>query len=514
VLRPAKGIAGMSDNKQDSSPITTLRDFFLNDHVPCGLALTRIFLPLAALMPMVYRLPHVRQLFSTDGSPLPLFELYGQYNPIPVPSAAIAVALYALMVFALLSGSIGWRTRMSFLIGVPLYIGFNLLDAVGTMTKYSVIASHLLILLALSDCGSMWSVDAAVRRRRNPNETGLRRVPVWPVRLMQLLFCFIYFGAAITKIQTDSFFSGEQMRYWMLSNWNYSNPVGELMAMSTPLLLVSAYVAVVWEILFGFLVWRPIGRYFALGLGVTFHLMTGITLGLIVFPAICLAGYFAFVTENDVQQLRRLFSTGRLAALATWSPFETISKPGSRWPAALPAAVGWAATAMVAMAVYSEVEFQLDVYGIRANGGPVALTMIDREEALKFIKDTRELREKDKYFSFDIGSQLVGGQLSNHRHDYEYGDTIVAQCNLNPPHEDLWVELLLKDDHDRIIEMSGQFVTREMLRANFFYDTGNKLVPGEYKVVLRSSGKEIFTRKFILSGDPESLPTMTGMLTN
>ena len=105
---------------------------------------------------------------------------------------------------------------MSFAIGVPLYIGFNLLDSVGTMTKYSVIASHLLVLLSFSGAGAVWSVDAAIRRRQT-GSTELQKVPVWPVRLMQLLFCFIYFGAAITKIQTDSFFSGEQMRYWMLS---------------------------------------------------------------------------------------------------------------------------------------------------------------------------------------------------------------------------------------------------------------------------------------------------------
>jgi hypothetical protein len=298
--RTPKGVAEMSTERHALSPLAALRQFFMADHVPYGLSLARIFLPLAALMPMVYRLPHVRRLFSTDGAPQPLFELFGQPCPIPIPSAPVAIALYALMVFALVCGSIGWRTRLSFMIGVPLYIAFNLLDAVGTMTKYSVIASHLLIMLTLSDCGAMWSVDAAVRRRRNPGSTSPPLVPIWPARLMQLLFCFVYFGAAITKIQTTSFFSGEQMRYWMLSNWNYANPVGEIMAMWTPLLLVSAYITVVWEILFGFLVWRPVGRYFALGLGAAFHFMTWVTLGLIVFPTICLSGYLSFVTEADV----------------------------------------------------------------------------------------------------------------------------------------------------------------------------------------------------------------------
>lgn len=496
------------------TPVAALREFFLADHVPYGLALVRIFLPLAALMPMVYRLPWVRLLFSADGAPQPLFELFGQQNIIPILPAPIVIALYALMVFALLSASIGWRTRMAFAIGTPLYIMINLLDSVGTMTKYSVIASHLLLLLTLSDSGAMWSVDAALRRRMQPGNTEHPRVPVWPVRLMQLLFCFIYFGAAITKIQTESFFSGEQMRYWMLSNWNYENPIGELMAMWTPLLLMSAYITVVWEILFGFLVWRPVGRYFALGIGATFHFMTWVTLGLIIFPSICVSGYLAFVTEGDVRRVQRWVTNARLGAILNWQPLGRIAALIDARPTAVPAVAVWAGLAAVTIIGYSEWEYHQDLYGIQANNGPLPLPVMDRNTALNMINNPRPLREKDKYFSFDIGSRLIGNQLANHCDRFEYGDMIVAQCNLNPPHEDLWVELLLKDNEGRLIEMSGQFVTRDMLRANFFYDTGNKLVPGEYAIVLRSSGKEIFTRNFTLTGDPGSIPEMAGLLTN
>lgn len=495
-------------------PLAALREFFLADHVPYGLALTRIFLPLAALLPMLYRLPHVRILFSADGAPQPLFELFGQANPIPVFPAPITVALYALMVFCLVSGSVGWRTRLSFAIGTPLYIAMNLLDAVSTMTKYSVIASHLLVLLSLSQCGAVWSVDAAIRRRRSPEPADPPRVPIWPVRLMQLLFCFVYFGAAITKIQTDSFFSGEQMRYWMLSNWNYENPVGELMAMWTPLLLISAYITVVWEILFAVLVWRPIGRFFAVGLGATFHFMTWVTLGLIVFPSICISGYLCFVTERDVLWVRQRLSRLLPASRTLRGPLDRLAALIEARPAAVPALGAWIGVATLTVVVYAEVEQRMDVFGEQANGGPLPLRQLDRDEALRMINNPRPLREKDKYFSFDIGSRLIGNQLANHRDEFEYGDVIVAQCNLNPPHEDLWVELLLKDDQGRLIEQSGQFVTRDMLRANFFYDTGNKLVPGRYAFVLRSSGKEIFTREFTLSGDPESVPSMAGMLTN
>jgi hypothetical protein len=139
---------------------------------------------------------------------------------------------------------------------------------------------------------------------------------------------------------------------------------------------------------------------------------------------------------------------------------------------------------------------------------------MDSDVALAMINDKRVLREQDKFFSFDLGTQMIGGQLANRRKEYRYGEKIIAQCNLNPPHEDLWVECLLQDDQQRTVQQSGIFVTREMMFANFFYETGNSLVPGNYSMVLRSSGKDVFRRSFTLSGDAASLPEMGEMATN
>ena len=175
---------------------------------------------------MIRRFGRVRELYSTDGAPQQMFELFGQGTPLPVLPPSFAVALYGIMIFALICGVFGFRTRLAFLIGAPLYTYFNLLDAVSTMTKYSVIAAHVLLILAVSECHLVWSIDAVLKRWKDGREVSAipPRVPVWPARLIQILFCFVYFGAAITKIQTQAFFSGEQMRYWMLSNWNYANP--------------------------------------------------------------------------------------------------------------------------------------------------------------------------------------------------------------------------------------------------------------------------------------------------
>ena len=488
--------AKTSDN---SNPLTR---FFFARETPFGLALVRILLPLSCGIPMFMRFPQSRLLYTSDGSPVQMFELFGHGAVLPVLPPNVGIPLYSLMLACLVCTIVGFRTRLSSAIAAVLYVYFNFLDGVGTMTKYSVIASHLLVLISLSPAGTLWSVDAWLERRRHPHHDVLPpRVAIWPMRLMQILFAHIYFGAAITKIQTASFFSGEQMRYWMLSNWNYANPVGEIMAMWSPLLLVSAYAAVVWEMMFPFLAWRPKARYVALGLGVMFHFMTWLTLGLYIFPAICCSGYFAFLNEKDFLFVRRWAGKFNVSRFFQW-PVRLAEGALAATPRVFPPAAVWLCLIAVTTLVCTETEMRLDLYGRNTAEGGYRLQPMDPVVARTMIKGSQPLREHDKYFSFEIGTMLVGNQLANRRTEFEFGELMIAQANLNPPHEDMWVECLLQDEQGRTIEQFGQFVTREMLNTNFLYEFGNKLVPGEYFMVLKSANKEVYRRPFTLTGTP------------
>lgn len=497
-----------------SKPQSALNRFFFAEEVPFGMAIMRIVTPLVASIPMWLRFPRVRELYTTDGAPAQLFELFGEGTILPVLPPGIAVPLYGVMLLTMFMAVIGFRTRLSLFLAVPLYVYFGLLDAVGTMTKYNVIASHLMLLLAVSNAGAIWSVDAILKRRSEGSgfDPQPPKFPVWPARLTQLLFCYVYFGAGMTKIQTEGFFSGEQMRYWMLSNWNYDNPIGETMAMWSPLLLIGAYVAVVWEILFGFLVFQKRSRLVILGMGIMFHFMTWVTLGLKIFPSICVSGYFAYIMQDDFLKIRHW--------VRRWVP-TSLPRPGrlmevtvSRIPKLVPAGVAWVCVIAASAIVSTEAELQMDLYGVNNPNGRMQLEKMDADVARTMIRDEQKVREQDKFFSFDIGSFSVGNQLANRRTVYEYGDSILAQCNLNPPHEDLWVECLLQDEEGRMIEQFGQFVTRDMLRANFTYHIGNKLLPGKYQMVLRSANKDIYRRPFELIGEPPEQAMAAGVLTN
>ena len=493
-----------------------VKNFFFAEETPYGMALVRMFLTSAALIPMIRRFGRVRELFSADGAPQQMSEIFGQGAVLPELPAAFAAALYGVMLFALICGVLGFCTRMAFFIGAPLYFYFNMLDAVSTMTKYSVIATHVLVILSLSHCGAVWSIDAILRRWKEGPEASTvpPRFPVWPARLIQALFCFVYFGAAITKIQTQAFFSGEQMRYWMLSNWNYHNPIGEVLATWTPILLACGYITVVWEITFPFLAWRPLGRFFALGVGILFHIMSWITLGLYVFPLICISSYMAFLMERDIVSIRGLAHRLQIPTAALGYPRYAIARLIEYRPAAVSTSALWIAGAMLVALAATEADYRIDIYHTRSESGLLPLKAMDSQTVMSMVNSQKPVREKDKFFSFDLGNILIGGQLGNRSTSFEFGDLIIAQCNINIPHEDMWVECVVEDDQNRVIDSTGQFVTREKLFANFNYDAGNKLVPGDYWMVLKSSGKEVARRPFTLTGDPESLPQMGELLTN
>lgn len=494
----------------------SLHDFFFAEEVPYGAALVRILVPLVASIPMWMRLPRVRELYTSEGAPTQIFELFGEGPVLPVMAPSFAIPLFGIMLFALACSVIGYRTRWSLAIATLLYGYFNPLDAISTFTKYSVIATHMLLLLTLSNAGEVWSVDAWLKKRRNTSFNVMPKAfPVWPVRMMQILFAYIYFGAGITKIQTQEFFSGEQMRYWMLSNWNYDNPIGEWLAMWSPILLFSAYITVLWETMFAVLVWRPRMRLIVLAIGAIFHLGTWGLLGLRIFPLLCICSYFAFFTERDCVALRSLARRWNLSSLGQL-PGRVFDRSLGAIPSWLPAPVAWGCLLSLSAIGTVEFELQMDLYGQSASASGMVLHEMDPTVVEEMLKnDSRKVREKDKFFSFDLGTLTIGRQLANRREEFEFGETIIAQCNLNPPHEDMWVECIVEDDQGHKVEQFGQFVTRERLRTDFYYTIGNRLLPGDYEMVLKSANQEIYRRGFRLTGETcQATNLQSSMMTN
>lgn len=494
---------------------SAVRDFFYKQEVPVGQALVRICLPLVLFYPMLQRWKYVRELYSTDGATAQLSIGYGFGHVFPEFSGAVAVALYTLMMVLLVTSIIGWCSRISLIGATILYTYFTFIDSISTVTKYTVIATDAMIVLSVSSCGMIWSVDAWLKRRaagQSPPRqwSDYPQAAVWPCRLLQILIGVVYLGAAFTKMHTPEFFTGDQLRYWTISTVNFNHYLGRFLAVHPWTLVISAYVTVLWEILFVFLVWRGWWRYVMLSTGVFFHLMTTLTLGLYVFPLVCFSVYMAFVTERDARWITGVFLRWRHRSRSGEAMVHLLSRiraimpqPAFRnFPLPHGAVFGLMLTGTVCLGVHAE--HQLDRYGVRRPEGPHKLQPMDHAEVIRMIQSREPIREQDKFYSFNIGTATVGGVLANQRNEFRHGERILAQCLMNPPHEDMYVECNLHDGEDRVIERNGSAVLHESMRAEFHYELDEALPPGKYALVIRSSGEEIGRRTFTLKANDQS----------
>lgn len=490
--------------------------FFFAEEAPYAIALTRISLPLVVMGVMLHRWYYVRELYTADGAPAPLADNFGYWNWLPILPGWFGVAAYGVMIFLFLTASIGWYTRFSLAASAILYAYFGLLDQLSTINKYTVIATHVLLLLSVSDCGAVWSLDSWLARRgkRNfwPGDTPVEvpKSAVWPRRLIQILCGVIYFGAAMTKIHTPSFFSGDQLIYWMMTHFNWSHPVGDFLTQYPAMVVTMCYVTIVWEMTFLFCAWKGWARVVYVWTGVFFHAMTALTLGLLVFPLVMYAAYVSFLNEEDIQwyyRQKRWFKRKVLHWRGRVNPFSA----GVTWLLNTARAQSWspvqsagmfavAGTLLVAFGL--GLEYKLDRYGERRSEGRYALMEIAPEEATRMLGPQPALREKDRLQAFNIGTTLVGGRLLDRRTNYRYGQRIVCEASFNPPHPDMWVECNLYDGEHHLIQRLGDIVARERFHAHFNYALTDALPPGEYYLVLRTKGQDLMERKFVLNGTP------------
>jgi hypothetical protein len=479
--------------------------FFHEEETPYGIALVRMFVPLALLASMVTRWSRAREIYSMDGASTPLWNSYGMPNMLPEISGVIAVGMVTLLMMTLITASIGWCTRVSLAIAFTSYTYLSMLDAVSTITKYSVIASHVLLLLALSQCGAVWSVDSWLKRRRErasqgglSSELAIPKSAAWPRRLLQIMIGAVYFGAAMTKLHTPAYFSGDQMVTWMQTNVNFANPVGEWMSLYSTLIVFFSYIAVVWEVTFIFLCWRGFGRIAMLTLGVMFHVMTTVMLGLIIFPLICIPIYFAFLNEEDFRnltwrwmRLKQKFGWDKRPNRVTISA--TVKPTGT---AAIPSPMVFAGVVMLVVLAGIEIEHRMDPFGIRRPEGPYALKELDPEYVeTVLLRRAVPMRTEDMVSDFRAGTVLIGGNLFNPKRDFRIGEKVIVQAWISPPHEDMIFYCNLHDAEDHVVDTRPQQALREMARCNFYYTLSSALEPGDYFFVLKRADKELMRKR-------------------
>ena len=485
--------------------IRRIQKFFFDLEVPFGLALCRICLPLVLMGMVLPRWSVCRELYSADGATGQLSVGFGYIDMLPEFSGSVVAGLYAVLILAMLTLCVGFCSRISALLVCVLMTYFSMLDCVSTMTKYTAIVTHLTFILFLSEAGSIWSVDAwLANRKRNIDPTQPRfaypKSAAWPRRLMQFFIACVYFGAGITKIHTPSFFTGDQLQYWMLTNLNYQHRLGELLSGYPILLVAFGYIVVVWELAFIFCSWKSSWRFVILPVGVLFHFMTTLTLGLLMFPMVCYCTYLSFIDEEDIQKssawVRRQIRHFSGLKLAYSKLIEFREMMGDRPQWQTPARLAFAIAIPVVAVAGIQVEYQMDNYGERRPEGRHHLVAIEPERARLMLAPVQPQRDVDKFFAVDMGTILASDIVVNRRTSFRQGEHVIAQCSLTPPHEDMVVECKIRDSENRIVEKRVEIATREMLRVNLRFNITYDMRPGEYFMNIETAGRHVLKKKF------------------
>jgi hypothetical protein len=175
--------------------------FWFRPADPRALALCRILF-FAMLLALYGRedFTFVAPLAALHWDPVSFFEIVAPAGP---PSARAIEALQIVWRISLVAALAGVATRVS--TAVACMVGIYLIGLTLCVSRTShemAAASIALVILALSRCGDVWSVDALVARRRAarpaPAPSGEYR---WPIQLVRVVISLAFFGAGLSKLR-------------------------------------------------------------------------------------------------------------------------------------------------------------------------------------------------------------------------------------------------------------------------------------------------------------------------
>ncbi len=495
-----------------------MRSFFFAPESPRLLALVRIVLGLVLFYDTLCHWRYAIELYSTFGPAIPIFirridqtpdkalsdELPSTTAasatdptpstrlepilPVPIPTPQGAVLAHTLLLFGLVSVTLGWHTRTSVAVTFLLALWLMPLDLAGTFGKHLVVALHLIFLLGFSRCGAVWSVDAWTDRNRRDY---CRMSSACPRRLMQILICSVYLGAVITKIKTPTFVNGDLLTFSLLDDHWGGNRFGMWLTALRHVSLLLSFATLFYEALFPVLVWVPRCRLPLIVIAILVHSTMGWLLSLGPFSPIMFAALLSFLEERDLEWLGRHCRFGRLGFQAR--P-ELQGRAGK--PSLLNATLYLSAAALFVASGYA-IQFAFDWYGAFGRRTPAALQEIADADAREML--VQQLPAYEDYFHrIELGGRVGGNQVFGSPDRFRIGQRAYVLTQMPMPHPAVELEgLLIGPDGQECARFTHRFDPRFSYAINGFELT-NELSPGTYRVILQAEGFVIAERRFDL----------------
>ncbi len=218
-------------------------------------AIVRILVGLAAIVFAFECWVNMGRVLSPQVVDMPYVAWY------PILPTAILPLFIGLWLCAALAFALGLGTRVCGAI-LTLLMAYTLFMDQQLYSNHLYLVTLVVLLLTIADSGARFSFDA----RRSG---GRDQILEWPILLLKIQISIVYFYAALVKINPQ-YLSGVMLAgFW---------PFNQLAAQpgvwsSLPLLPILAVVSILVELFLAVALWVPRLRWFALAVGIGFHML-------------------------------------------------------------------------------------------------------------------------------------------------------------------------------------------------------------------------------------------------
>jgi uncharacterized membrane protein YphA (DoxX/SURF4 family) len=241
----------------------------------------RILAPLAILGFMSTRVAHPADWLASSGFRIPdVADDWRQRAHLPPIDPWAAYTVCVALVISGLATAAGAFTRISSAVFAALLAYVALADRLSAFTV-SKIAPVIVLALCVTPSGSRWSVDAWLRKRKNPDHVLPTHVSGGCVSFFQLFLPVFYFSSGFYKFNGDWWVHYNDHVLFTHLHDSYQTPVSWFLANHLPVFswTVLQWITLVFEMAAPLWFLLPWTRPFAFIWAVSMHAMIGMMFG-------------------------------------------------------------------------------------------------------------------------------------------------------------------------------------------------------------------------------------------
>jgi len=215
-------------------------------------------------------------------------------------AALLILACYTLGLYTRVTAVLAWIITLSYCHRL-----------VGLQYGLDQINTFLVMYLMLAPCGEVYSLDAWLANRANPNKTTtLSTATTIATRLIQLHLCVIYFFGGVSKLRGEMWWDGSAV-WFAMANLEYQTLNLTWLIHARWLVALLTHVTVLWETFYCVLVWPRWLRPIILALAVAVHGFIAFALGMITFGLAMISANLVFVPPQMVESAVRRLSENK-----------------------------------------------------------------------------------------------------------------------------------------------------------------------------------------------------------